>query len=174
MYEYIVAIVLILLLIITFTLLNARNTAAERMCQQPILSRDAVDSQPYIKLYEGYNFTNLAYNFAPEHIDYTVTDIIRGYLRQILRCDLKSVDINLPKVGGEYDQIRRVEIWAVDQIDNNTASVEAGFYNSYLMPESELRANPGKFKQLIRVLPGNHVKLEITEPVKKIFLIAIV
>lgn len=165
---YIIVALVILLIIVIL------NTTAEQLCSSPILSRNPVDSQPYIKLYEGYNFTNLTYNFAPKHIDYTTTDIIRGYLRQILRCNLKSVDINLPRVGGEYDQIRRVEIWAMDQIDNNTASVEAGFYNSYLMPESELRANPGKFKQLIRVLPGNHVKLEITEPVKKIFVIAIV
>jgi len=132
------------------------------------------DDKPYVALYEGYNHKNLAYHFAPHSIDYNSYDINRGYIRQIIKCNLKSLDINLPRIGNAYDTIRRVDIWAVDERDNSTASSESGFYNSYLEPDLELRSNPSRYRKIIQVLPGNRVKMEITKPVKKIYLIAII
>jgi len=115
----------------------------------------------YIKLYEGYNFQNLAYDLSLNTGE---------YMKQILRVNLKSIDIQIPKLNDKYDEIRRVEIWSVSDGDNN-ASLESGFYNSYLEPESELRANPAKYRQVVQVLPGQNVKIDIAIPVKKIFLI---
>jgi hypothetical protein len=129
---------------------------------------------PYIRLYEGFNYQNLAYSYTPGNIDYTTpAGAIKGYLRLIIPVNLKSVDISLPKLGTQIDQIRRVEIWGMDQHDDNIASIESSFYNSYLEPEFAMKANPARYKHLIRVLPGDRVRKEIDEPVKKIFIVAI-
>jgi hypothetical protein len=132
----------------------------------------------YILLYEGYNQQNLAYVYTPGNIDYNSSDIMRGYLREILKVNLKSFDINLPAVGqaqqnDAYNRLRKIEIWAMDTTDNSVASSESGFYNSYLEPDIEHRANSAKYKMVTQVLPGQHVKMDVLAPVKKIFIIAI-
>jgi hypothetical protein len=167
--------ILILCFLILTTLFLADKGYFERLTGSPD-SSDASNgdaTKPYIMLYEGFNFQNLAYSYSPGQIDYDDTSTIRGYLRQIIKCNLKSVDINLPKIGNEYDEVRRVELWGVDERDNNIASVESDFYNSYLEPELELRSNPARYRQLIRALPGDHVRVDIADPVKKVFVIAI-
>jgi hypothetical protein len=125
--------------------------------------------ETYIRLYEGFGNHNLAYEFYPDSPE--AARIGNGYIKQLLRVNLKSVDINLPKVGNGLDDIRRVEIWSVGNEDID-ASTESGFYNSYLEPESELRANPAKYRNILRVLPGERLKIDMALPIKKIFLIA--
>jgi hypothetical protein len=127
-------------------------------------------------LYEDYKQQKLAYIYAPEKINYDSMDIARGYLREILKINLKSFDINLPIATNNdtaYNNIRRIEIWAMNQNDSSIASIESNFYNSYLEPQIEFRANPAKYKMLTQVLPGNHVQMDVLEPVKKIFVLAI-
>ena len=166
--------ILILCLLILITLFLADKGYFERLAGSPdLLQGDGDPTKPYIMLYEGFNFQNLAYSYSPGQIDYDDTSTIRGYLRQIIKCNLKSVDINLPKMGNQYDEVRRVELWGVDERDNSIASVESDFYNSYLEPELELRSNPARYRQLIRALPGDHVRVDIADPIKKVFVIAI-
>lgn len=114
-----------------------------------------------IELYEDYSKEKLAFRYVG-----------RGYLKDQLRINLKSVHVYLPKLNNVYDEVRRVEIWGMNQGDN-LASEAANFYNSYLEPEIQFRGNPAKYQQILQILPGDHVKLDIIEPVKKIFLIAV-
>lgn len=133
----------------------------------------AADSKAYVRLYEEFDQKSPGFIFEP-NIDYA-NKIGDGYYRDMMRVNLKSVDINLPKLGGDYagyDKVRRVEIWSVYG-DAPSASLTADFYNSYLEPEFALRANPGKYKPILRVLPGQHVVANFSEPIKKILLIAI-
>lgn len=128
------------------------------------------DRFSYMKLYEGFDQKDLAFEFAP-FIDYT-NNVGQGFLREIIKINLKSVDINLPRLGNQYDEIRRIELWAVDDTNEN-ASMESSFYNVYLEPEYTFRANPARYQRIIQVLPGDHAKLDIVEPVKRVFVIAI-
>jgi hypothetical protein len=118
------------------------------------------DIRSNIMLYEGFDQKNLAYSESLKPGE---------YIKKMVRINLKSVDINLPKLGDKYDEIRRVEIWAMNNEDVN-ASLESGFYNSYLEPEIEFRANPAKYRKILRVLPGEHLVMNMTVPIKKIML----
>lgn len=161
-----VIVVAILILIILFW---HQQGFVERLEGQPQTADPK--SQPYIRLYESFGQKDLAYEFTPE-IDF-IAKTGRGFHKQILKISLKSVDINLPKSGSDvYDQLRKVEIWSIYGDDPNS-SLESDFYNSYLEPDYVLRANPGKYKPVIQVFPGQHVKYDLTEPVKKIWLVAI-
>jgi hypothetical protein len=163
--QAIIALVIILVILLAPFVIS-RLSSSEQFQRGP-------PDRAFIRLYEGYGARNLAFEYSPE-IDYEHGEGVgQGYIRRIMPINLKSVDIYLPPIGNRYDEIRRIEIWSVDR-DDVTASTESGFYNSYLQPESELRANPAKFQQLVRALPGDHLRVDIVEPVKKIFLIAII
>jgi hypothetical protein len=149
--KQLLAIIIICILILIVLYISNKNSEALIMPK----------TTTRIKLYEGYNFQNLAYDVSLNTGE---------YMKQILKVTLKSFDIDLPKLGDKYDEIRRVEIWSISNGDNN-ASIESGFYNSYLEPELEFRANPAKYKQIAQILPGQHLKLDVMIPVKKIFLI---
>lgn len=118
--------------------------------------------QSAIYLYESFGFKDLAYTLSLKPGD---------YIKQIIRVNLKSMKISLTKLGNKYDEIRRIEIWAMNNEDV-TASMESGFYNSYLEPEVELKSNPAKYKKIATVLPGQNISIEMQFPVKKILLIA--
>lgn len=120
-------------------------------------------SSSYIRLYEGFGLKKLSYEFYPDEGG--------NYIKQILKVNLKSIDINLTELGNKYDEIRRIELWSISG-GGNISSSESGFYDSYLEPESALRANSAKYQKIIRILPGNHVKLDLTFPIKKILIIA--
>lgn len=123
----------------------------------------------YIRLYEGFEFKNLAWEYQPKM---DIEHPPQSYVKQIIKINLKSFDINLLAYGiPRYDQIRRIEIWSVYD-GNNTASSESDFYSSYIEPEYALRANPGKFERIVRVLPGQRFKLNVEIPIKKILLFA--
>lgn len=106
----------------------------------------------YIKLYEGFGQQKLAFTTNCKK------------LKQVIKINLKSADIDLSQNG-----IRKVEIWSIYG-GENTASLESDFYNTYLEPDYALRANPGKFKKILVVKAGEHVKVDILVPVKKILL----
>jgi hypothetical protein len=114
----------------------------------------------WVRLYEKPNSQGLAFDYA---------GLPGSYYKQIMPINLKSVDIYLPPNGNKSDEIKRVEIWSLGGANNS--SLLPGFYNSYLEPENELRANPAKYHMVLRVLPGQHVVQDITVPVKKIMLL---
>lgn len=121
--------------------------------------------EAHIKLYEAPGQERLAFLFSPPAGE-------PGYVREIMPMNLKSVDISLPRVGEPFDQIRRVEIWSINH-GSNIASLESGFYNTYLEPDYALRANSAKFTKVLTVLPGQHMRADIALPVKKIMLYAV-
>jgi hypothetical protein len=161
------AIIIVIILILLFIL--AGPPFWPRFSEKFVCGDSSVGNNSYVKLYEGFQSQKLAFEF-PNPLNTSSRD--GNYLKQIIPINLKSVDINLPCIGDPYDRVRRVEIWSVEQ-GKNYASEEAGFYNSYLQPESELRANPAKFSMILRVLPGEHVKTDMNVPIKKIFLIIV-
>lgn len=123
------------------------------------------EERPYVRLYEDYQKKDLAYEFSPPSG--------RGSHRQFMRIQLKHVEAYLPKTSvGPYGQIRRIAIWSVYGGAPN-ASLLSTFYNAYLEPDTELRANPARYKKLVEVKPGERVSLDITDPTKQIFLYAI-
>src|SRR5271165_4343847 len=124
--QYKILIIALLILIISWYYFQSSEIPMVYMPLKNEFLTPPPAADPYILLYEGYNFKNLAYRFAPGNINHNNDNIGRGYIRQILKCDLKSLDINLPKMDSEFDKIRHVEIWAVDQKDNSTASSETG------------------------------------------------
>ena len=97
--------------------------------------------------------TNLAYNIELKP---------SSYLKQIIKINLKSLKVN----SLNHD----IEIWSIGNEDI-TASSESGFYDTYTIPESELRSNPAKFKKILSVSPGETKTMEIATPVKKILMI---
>jgi hypothetical protein len=135
--------------------------------QQGLVERlTSGDPQAFARLYSSFGQKDLAFEFVPD------ADTGQGYMKKIMPIDLKSVDINLPKIEGPYNQIRKVEIWSLYGDDPNS-SLESDFYNSYLEPDYAFRANPGKYKPVVQVLPGQRVVADMTEPIKKIMFIAI-
>jgi len=123
------------------------------------------EDQPYVRLYEDYQKKDLAYEYSP------VSG--HGSHRQFMRISLKHVEAYLPKTNsGPYGQVRRIAIWSVYGGAPN-ASLLSTFYNAYLEPDTELRANSARYKKLAEIKPGQRVSLDITEPTKQIFLYAI-
>lgn len=122
------------------------------------------DSIPtsYIKLYESPGQKDLAFKYETNKV---------GFVREVMPMNLKSVDISLPLWGTPYDELRRVDIWSINHGDN-LASLEADFYNIYLDPDYALRANSAKYTKVLSVLPGQHVKVDMIVPIKRILLYA--
>jgi hypothetical protein len=167
------AVLILAVLILIFLFFSSKGYFEKFSTEGP---EDIPDSKSYIFLYEGFNQNNLAFKFVPE-VNYDLGSTSKrglenGYIKQIIKINLKSIDINLPKLNNKYDEIRHVEIWAIDD-ESNISSVESDFYNSYLEPEYAMRANPGRYREVLRILPGTHAKLDIAQPAKKIFLTAI-
>ncbi len=132
--------------------------------------KPALPGKSYIRLYEAFNQEDIGFEFAPD-IDY-LNQTGNGFYRAVVKMNLKSIDINLPKTGiPTYDQIRKVELWSVypGMVDQST---ESDFYNSYLEPDWALRANSAKYRLICRVLPGNSLKVDMIEPCKKVWVIA--
>lgn len=127
---------------------------------------DEIISKPHIKLYENFNQKNMVFNFEPILEDPTAL-----YLRKTVKINVKSIDLNLPEKRDGFDDLRTVEIWNIYDGDN-TASSESDFYNSYTEPDFARRANSSKYKLLVKLKAGSRIKINIGEPVKKIFLYA--
>jgi hypothetical protein len=151
-------IVVLLLIVIVFVV----QTRSERLDVGPTTGS-------YIKLYESFEFKDLAWEYQPKM---DINHPPESYVKQMIKINLKSFDIDLLSYGiAKYDQLRRVEIWSVYD-GNNTASSESDFYSSYIEPSYAFRANPAKYELIVKVLPGQHFKLNAEIPIKKIMLIA--
>jgi len=168
-------VIIILLLIFMFTTYTAIEYFREYYTQGDNINVTTddimVDITPtlnsYIKLYEKFNFHDMVWEANPrDRTNYN------GYVKQMVKINLKSFDINLQAYNNEYDSIRKVELWNVYD-GENTASLESDFYSSYLDPEYALRANQAKYDLITRVLPGQHVKINVDKVIKKIIVIAI-
>lgn len=168
-------VIIILLLIFMFAFYTTKEFFHEYFTQgdQIDVTKDdvTVNITPtldsYIKLYEKFNFQDMVWESDPRNgTNYN------GYIKQMVKINLKSWDINLAAYNSEYDSIRRVELWNVYD-GENVASLESDFYSSYLDPEYALRANSPKYDLIVRVLPGQHVKLNADKVIKKIIVIAI-
>jgi len=116
----------------------------------------------YIRLYEGFEYNDLQAEY---------TDSVRN----IIKLNLKSYEISLPKLGTSLDSARKVELWSVDDgANDNIASSVSGLYNSYLEPEEELRANPARYQNIVTVRPGQTVRANLRFPVKKVYVISVI
>lgn len=120
--------------------------------------------RPHIKLYEGFYQKDMMLSLEPEPGK-------PFYIRKIYKINLKSVDIFIPTRNDGYDDARTVKLWSMYP-DDITASSESDFYNSYTEPDFARRTNGAKYKQLLEVRAGQHVVVNITDPVKKVFIFA--
>lgn len=125
-----------------------------------------IKPEPFIKLYERYNQKNLIFDFEP-----LLTSPDYLYLRKIVKANIKSIDLNIPLHNDGFDDTRTIEIWNIYD-GNNTASSESDFYNPYTEANFARRANSAKYKLLLKMNAGNRIKLNLTEPVKRVFIYA--
>jgi hypothetical protein len=176
MWYVIGAIVLVLLILLYFwpsgSCADMRISNSEKLIAGPPGpgTEPALSGKSYVKLYESFGQDDLGFEFAPD-IDYIMKSG-QGFYRGQVKMNLKSIDINLPNTGIDtYDQIRKVELWSVYP-DMVTQSTQSDFYNSYLEPAYSLTGNPAHYRKICRVLPGERLKIDMVEPIKKVFVIA--
>jgi hypothetical protein len=132
---------------------------------------EATGTLSWIRLYEAPWQKDLAFEFAPE-VDYAKR-LGSGYIRRMMPVNLKSLDINLPRSGfGNMDVMRKIEIWGVFGNDV-IASTESDFYNSYTEPDWALRANSAKYRLIGRVEPGQRLRVNPVEPVKRVMVVGV-
>lgn len=155
MYLYLV-LILIVVLISYFWFFNKLE----------LFSETEVLPIPFIRLHESFNLKNLVFDYEPVFDDPTSM-----YLRTVVKANIKSIDINLPKKNDGLDSIRTVEIWNIYNGDN-TASSESDFYNMFTEPDFARRANDAKYKLITKVSAGNRIVLNVDEPIKKVFVYA--
>lgn len=134
--------------------------------QEHLEDINTVNSKPFIRLYEGFGYKNLVFNFEP----LTQDTPAYLYLRHIYKVNLKSADINVIKRNDGLDDLRFVKIWNIYD-GNNTASIESDFYNPYDESDIARRANP-KYDLIVDVKAGEHLTMEFTKPIKRIFIYA--
>jgi hypothetical protein len=125
-----------------------------------------IKPEPYIKLYERFNQKNMIFDFEP-----LLSNPTYMYLKKIVKADVKSIDLNMPLKNDNLDDVRRIQIWNIYDGDN-TASSESDFYNSYTESDFARKANDAKYKLLIDMKAGNRIKLNMAEPIKKLFIYA--
>jgi len=173
--------VLILCIIIIGVLLREIPNRTQEKVDNREITNVPDEQYGYVRLYEDYRGTKLSYeldastaatvpidNTLRENADIPITD---QYNKILLRTALRRADIYLPKKNDEYDAVRRVEIWSVFG-GAPTASTMAGYFNTYLEPEDMLKSNPGKFKNILTVYPGQRVQKDFTDKIDQILLIA--
>jgi|GEM_PF-4681748 len=151
---------IILILIILLSLLFFLSPSSEHF------TNPTIQPEPYVKLYERFNQKNLIFDFQP-----AVEDPGAQYFKDIIKAEIKSIDLNIPLKNDELDDIRKIELWSLYDGDN-TSSSESDFYNPFTEPSFARRANSAKYKLIISMSAGNRVKLNLAEPVKKVFVIA--
>ncbi len=176
--ERIIAVLIVCVIILAVVVSSARH------CERLTEPDSVPETSGYVRLYEDYRGEKLAFKLddetastVPEYNSLRILNEQAGRMipgqfhRQNLKINLRRADVYLPKVGPPFDTIRKVQIWSVFG-GSPSASDMAGFFNNYLEPDSFFRSNPGKFKLLLEVLPGEKVSKEFTEKVNQIFLIA--
>lgn len=148
--------VVIILIILLFMLSPA----------QEHLTNTTIQPIPFVRLYERFNQKNLIFDLTP-----VLEDPTSMYFKDIVKAEIKSIDLNLPIKNDNLDDVRKIEIWSIYD-GNNTASSESDFYNPYTEPDFARRANSAKYKLLVSMKAGNRIKLNLAEPVKRVFIYA--
>ena len=164
-YLIVVAILIVVLILLLYSNQSKAENLSDKIKTEPIKLQKTTP-KPFIKLYEEFNEKGLVFDFEP-----ILEERTSRYLRKVLKVNLKSIDINVPKQNDGADEQRHVEIWSVYAGDN-TASTESDFYNSFTEPDFAKKANPAKFKLITNAKAGERLTLNIMEPVKKIYIFA--
>lgn len=129
-------------------------------------NQHVASNRPYIKLFQSFNGNNMIFEFVP-----VLTWPTAMYYKEQFRGVVKSVDLNLPKKHDGFDDIRVIELWSVYG-GTNISSSESDFYSPYMQPHFALTANRGKYKLIVRVKAGSHIRMNLSFPVNKIMIYA--
>ena len=125
--------------------------------EQFSVTSDAIPGESYVRLYEGFKYTNMVFNKTGDGL----------YYRILMPINLKSLDINLTD---GTDKV--VSIWSVYPEDVLSSSVATGIYmDTYTDPWYAFRANSPKYQRVATVAPGTRLQMEVEEPVKRIFMV---
>lgn len=150
-----VSLIVILILLLIFLFSNSEKFV-----------NPTIQATPFVRLYERFNQKNLIFDLTP-----VLQDPTSMYFRDIVKAEIKSMDLNLPLKHDNLDDARKIEIWSVYPGDT-TSSSESDFYNPFTEPDYARRANSAKYKLLVDMKAGNRIKLNLDEPVKKVFIYA--
>lgn len=164
-----IIIILVILVILVVCVSPIRLRASEHM--DAVRSNATPDPRSsYVRLFEGFNFTNEVFQKS------TTPQAGNLYYRILMPINLKSLDINVteqaPFVGSTVYP-RGVSIWSVYPGDATASTEATGIYmDTYTDPAFAFRANsPYKYEHVATVKPGEHVQMELGEPVKRIFMV---
>jgi hypothetical protein len=152
----IVAVVIVLLIICCSRVGTSEHLSVEG---------PALPGESYVRLYEGFAFNNEVFSKSAEPGETL-------YYRILKPINLKSIDINLSEGSKNENGIRGVSIWSVYPGDPTSSTEATGIYMStYTDPPYAFRANSPKYSHILTVEPGSHVRMELEEPVKRIFMV---
>lgn len=156
------AILIAAIILLVFLWPTSSSTRGEHLVADPRSS--------YVRLYEGFDFTNEVFTKT------TTPQAGNLYYRILMPINLKSLDINVtkePPFVGSTAAPRGVSIWSVYPGDATASTVATGIYmDAYTDPAFAFRANsPYKYEHVVTVGPGEHVQMELEEPVKRIFMV---
>jgi hypothetical protein len=160
--EILLAVVVILVLIIILRVPKSSGNA-----EHLTTIMDAKPGMSYVKLYEGFNYTHKVFD--------KFTDSTGNlYYRILMPINLKSLDINVTPTssGNATGEPRGVSIWSVYPGDQTASTEATGIYmDTYTDPTYAFRANSPKYQHVTTVEPGQHVRMELEDPVKRIFMV---
>jgi hypothetical protein len=128
----------------------------------------ALPNASFVRLYEGFNYTHEVFN---KNADSAKDQSL--YYRILMPIYLKSIDINV--TPGDRDakgNPRGVSIYSVYPGDVVASSVATGIYmDAYDDPAFAFRANSPKYQHVVSVKPGEHLRMELEDTVKRIFMV---
>jgi hypothetical protein len=148
-----VAVVVLLLIIILY-----HGSNAEHLASTP--------NESFVRLYQAFNYKELVF-------DKSVGTTENLYYRILMPINLKSIDINVTASSAANTlKPRGVSIWSVYPGDATASTEATGIYmDAYTDPAFAFRANSPKYQHVVTVNPGEHVKMELEVPVKRIFMV---
>jgi hypothetical protein len=161
---------LILAVVVILILILCNNSIARNGINEHLeIRRDAQIGGSYVKLYEGFNFTQKVF-------DKHASGSENLYYRILMPINLKSLDINVKKEPAAntplVQQPRGVSIWSIYPGDTIASTEATGVYmDTYDDPAFAFRANSPKYQHIVTVKPGEQVKMELEDPVKRIFMV---
>ena len=158
-----------ILIVVVILLIFVCPTGSERMVAERV-DADADPRMSYVRLFEGFGFTHEVFQKT------TTPQAGNLYYRILMPINLKSLDINVTKEApfvGSTVYPRGVSIWSVYPGDATASTEATGIYmDTYTDPAFAFRANsPYKYQHVATVNPGEHVQMELNEPVKRIFMV---
>jgi len=160
------AVVIVLILILCNNSITRNGILREKL----EIRRDAQIGGSYVKLYEGFDYTQQVF-------DKRASGSENLYYRILMPINLKSLDINVKQEPSSdapamLQQPRGVSIWSVYPGDVTASTEATGVYmDTYDDPAFAFRANSPKYQHIVTVQPGEQVKMELEVPVKRIFMV---